>query len=149
MTDVVPSDEAGSADIERFLTAVNSVTTEDPAAVSAAIVANILQAPTAEAVLQQASTTQAEDVIGQRLLVRGVRWQHSDIADGPGFYALIDAVDDQGEVHVITCGSRNVMAQLFRLGELNALPCHVAIMQQEKATAAGFFPMFLEGRIAP
>lgn len=149
MTDVVPSDNIDAREIERFLTSVSEMVTDDPAAVSAAIVASILQAPNAEAVLTQATTTAAETIIGQRLLIRGQRFNRSDFAESAGFYAIIDAVNDDGEVMLVTCGSRNVMAQIFRLNELGALPCHAAIVQAEKPTAAGYYPMSLEGRTAP
>jgi hypothetical protein len=149
MSDVVPSQTVTNREVEAFLTSVDAQINDDPAAVAASIVASILAAPDAESVLQQASTTAAEDVLGQRLLIRGQRFNKSDKADGPGFYALIDAVNDDGEVMLITCGARNVMAQIYRLSELNALPCHAAIVQQEKPTAAGFYPMSLEGRQAP
>lgn len=149
MTDVVPSENISNREVEAFLTSVDAQVNDDPAAVAASIVASILQAPDAQSVLQQASTTQAVDVLDQRLLIRGQRFNKSDKADGPGFYAIIDAVSDDGEVMLITCGARNVMAQIYRLGELGALPCHAAIVQQDKPTAAGFYPMSLEGREAP
>lgn len=128
---------------------MHSQITEDPAAVAAAIVADILAAKTIDDVFAQQDTTHAEDILGERLMVRSVKWLGSDKADGPGFYSLLDAVDDAGTVRLVTCGARSVMAQLFRLQELNAFPLYVAIVQADRATAAGYFPMRLEPRTAP
>lgn len=149
MSDVQPSPNVTSTEVEKFLTAVMDQSVDDPAAVSTAIVASILQAKSVDEVLNRQNTVDASSVVGQRLAIRGARWMRSDLQEGPGFYALIDAANDDGEPLLITCGSRNVMAQVYRLIELNALPCYAAIEESERATAAGYHPMSLVGRTAP
>ena len=136
-------------DVEKFLTTVAGSIDQDPAAVQAAIVAGILASKTAEDVLHQQETTHAEDVIGVRLLITGLRWLRSDFEQGPGFYCVIDCTDDDGTRQVVTVGSANVMAQLFRLDELGHLPFYAAIVRATRPTAAGYYPMRLEGREAP
>jgi hypothetical protein len=148
MTDVQPIDTIANSEVERFLTSVEAAVMDDPAAISAAIVANILQARTAEDVFGTNDVTPAEDVLGQRLTIRGVRWNRSRYDDGPTVYAMIDAVDDDGEVLTISCSGRNVMAQLFRLNELGAFPAVCAIVQADRPTAAGYFVLNLVARAA-
>jgi hypothetical protein len=149
VTDVQASQEVASSDVERFLTSVNSQVIEDPEQISAQIVGDILRARSVEDVLGQRQLVEAESVLGQRIVVRNVRWMGSAFDDGPGFYAVIDAANDDGEPMMIGCGGRNVMAQLFRLIELGALPLYVRIQRADKATAAGYYPLYLDPATAP
>ena len=149
MTDVQPSPNASTADVERFLTGVHAQINTSPEEISAAIVADILKSASVEEVFAQQETTHAEDVLGERLLMQDVKWLGSDVDNGPGFYALIRAVDDDGVIQLVTCGARNVMAQLFRLQELNALPIYAAIVENDRKTASGYNVMRLEPRTAP
>lgn len=122
---------------------------EDPLQVSQAIVARILAAETLEEVLDQGKALHARDVLGRPFTAHAVRFNTSSFAGGesgsPGVFAVIDAeFHDDGSRAVVTCGSRNVMAQLYRakqLGELSAKP--FAIKESDTPTAAGFTPMWL------
>lgn len=149
MSDTQAMDVPNSQEVEKFLTSIGDQAIEDPAAVSSAIIANILQARSAEELFNRPETTDASSLLGVRIVVSGVRWMRSDFVDGLGFYCLIDAANDDGEKLTISCGSRNVMAQLYRAIELHLLPCYCAIVESERTTAAGYKVMSLEGRTAP
>jgi hypothetical protein len=124
---------------------IDAVIVEDPDAIALEIAKRILSATTADDVLAPQQTTPAEDVLGVPVEVRGVRWNPSAYNGGPGAYAVIDAVRvDTGEVLAISCGSRNVIVQLYRLVKLGALPRQVVIVRVSKPTSSGYYPMWLQ-----
>jgi hypothetical protein len=146
MTEVTYSE---SAEVERFIAAASAQVLDDPEAVSRAIVHDILTAPSIDKVFQQRELTHARDVLDERLTILGVRWMQGDYdTTGPGFYAVVEATNEDGEKLQISCGARNVMAQLYRLAELDAFPITAAIVESGRATAAGYRPMTLEPRNA-
>lgn len=150
--EVVKAEAGSAAPIEvseqrllEFLSAATGVQEVDPAQATLDIVKQILSAESAEAVLTRSEARHALDFVDHPIMVRGGRWQESDYKDGPvSFYALVDCVDDRGESFVLTTGSVSCMAQLWRLGQLGALPMMLTFRKAEHATAAGFFPMWLE-----
>jgi len=87
-------------------------------------------------------------VLGETLTVLAVRWLKGDFESGPGFYAVIEAANQDGEKVQVSCGAGTVMAQLWKLGELDAFPIQVAIVESGRTTAAGYKPMTLEHRNA-
>lgn len=118
---------------------------QDAAAAGMEIAARILRAESVDEVFEQGGATPALEVIDVPLIVNGLRWNRSDYeGEGAKVYALIDATRaDSGEELTITCGSRNVMAQLYRLDQLGALNTPVKIVRAERETARGFRPMWL------
>lgn len=121
----------------------------DPKEIQREIVLRIFQAETLEAIMQPVTTTVAEDVLGVTLQIRGYRRMPSTKADSAlKYYMLIDAVNPQGEVLNVTCGSINVMARLAALNAHGFLPMFGAIVESTKETASGYKPMDLIGRSA-
>ena len=117
-------------EVERFIAGATAQVLDDPEAVARAIAHDILTAPTIDEVFARRELTHARDVLGEPLVVLGVRWMQGDYnSTGPGFYAVIEAASDDGEKVQVSCGARNVMAQLWRLHELDAFPIHVAIVE--------------------
>lgn len=115
----------------------------DPEQAALDIVRRILSGASVDDVLGESEALHAKDVLGVTLAVTGVRWNQSDMADGPGFYALMECVDDKGEPFVVTCGALSCMAQLYRLDQLEAFPIRLCIEEVGKPTAAGYRPMHL------
>ena len=149
-----PAEPAATAELELSRDAilgtddaVEQIEYADPVEIARAIVERILEAPDAETVLQSSTTEHARDVIGQPLQLRGARFQRSRFADngqgGPTLYALLDCRDEENHDRLITCGSRNVLAQVYRLQELKALPANVRIVEGSE-TAQGYRPLWLE-----
>lgn len=113
------------------------------------ITERIMAATTVDDVLSGASSelTKAENILGVPLMILSVRFNASDFAltNPLGAYAVMDCVTTQGEKRVVSCGSETVMAQLYRLITMDALPVHVQINRTERATKSGFHPMSLSG----
>lgn len=144
MTDVVLPD---SEVFKRFLAAADEGTLDANAdQTSIDIIAKILQATDAAAVLGREDVLHARDYLGRPFKLIGVKFNKSEYdGAGPQFYALLDGVTADGEPLKITCGAKNVIAQAWKLLDLEALPISVELKQSEKATAAGFKVMWLEG----
>jgi len=140
--DLVERDDSRLA---AFLTAAQSAPPVDPEQAMLDIVRRILSAGDAAEVLDQQTGIHARDVLDQPLQIVGFDYNESDFGGtGPQFYMLLRCVDDDGQEFRVTCGAVNVMAQLYRLGELGALPIRAKIVEASKTTAAGFTPMWLE-----
>lgn len=117
---------------------------EDPQLVAREIVSRILEAETPEQVFSQGAAVHASDILGRPFTARSLRFNRSTFKEGSTVYALIDAEFlDDGSRGVVSCGSRNVMAQLYRLQELKALPANVKIVEADTPTEQGFKPMWL------
>lgn len=115
----------------------------DPDQISREIMDRIVQAETPEKVLEQAGTIAAEDYIGKPFVLTDARAMRSALDEGPGVYYALNCVDPEtGEPFVMTCGGRNVLAQVFRLKQLDALPRRVKITAAGK-TAQGYTPLWL------
>lgn len=148
-TDLVP--RAG-ADVELVPNRLAALLTEmkdraelDPEQVAQEIVNRILHAATIDEVLASGEARHAREILDQAVIVTAIKLNESDYADHAGIYMVADCSDPEfGESFAVTCGSATVMAQLYRLSELNAFPCKVKFTQSRKATRNGFFPMRLE-----
>lgn len=111
----------------------------------AGIVARILGAEGPDKVLDMGEPTKAEELEQVPLLVSGVSWQRSTFEEGPGVYAVIDAVrEDTQEQLKVTCGSVNVMTQLLKLQTMRAFPQKVKIVKSQRPTKSGYYPFWLQ-----
>lgn len=117
----------------------------DPEQASRDIVRRILEAEDLDALFEQAGTIGCDDVLGKPLSFRDFRPMRSAFEEGAGMYFVVDAADlETGEQLVISCGARNVMAQLYRAKQLGALPLNAAIVKAPRPTANGYYPLWLE-----
>lgn len=111
----------------------------------AGIVGRILGAADPEAVLDMGDPIKAAELEAVPLKVSGVRWMRSTFEEGPGVYAVIDAVRiDNDEALKVTCGGVNVMTQLLRLQTMGALPQIVKIVKATRPTKSGYYPYWLQ-----
>jgi hypothetical protein len=109
------------------------------------IVARILGAAGADAVLDMGEPVKAEELEQIPLLVKGVRWMRSTFDEGPGVYAVADAVRIDNEEQVkVTCGGVNVMTQLLKLQTMGVLPQKVKIVKASRPTKSGYYPYWLQ-----
>jgi hypothetical protein len=128
-----------------FLQAAKDQEQVTPEQAALDIVRRILASDTIEDVLAGTPAIHARDVVGDVLTITGYSFNESGFSEaGPGFYMLIECVDGNGEPFKVTCGALNVMAQLFRLGQLQAFPLAARLTEAENATKAGYRPMWLE-----
>lgn len=146
--EVVPTGpaEVESAAFLRFLAAADTEVTErDPDQVAMDIIRRILDATSVDDVLGGAGATHARDFLGRDFALTGVKFNQSSFdSAGPAFYALLEGADGNGEKVAITCGARNVIAQAWKLRDMDALPVVVQLVESPRETAAGFRPMWLE-----
>lgn len=137
--------KSNSTDIVQVLTRETPARITDPEETALAIVRQILEAPDAEAVLEMAGTTGARDMLGVPFRVRALRFMKSSFEEGSPVFAVVDIIrKDTGESTVMTCGGTNVTAQLARLQQLDALDRDLQIVQTEKPTTAGYYPLWLQ-----
>lgn len=133
-----------------FLSSAGNTESIDPEQAQLDIIRRILAAVDAEAVLQQQQAIHARDVVGLPLTILGFDYNESTFEEGGlSFYMLINCVNDEGEPYKITCGAVNVMAQLYRLGQLEAFPIKATIVEAGKPSKRGYKPMWLEAVPAP
>ena len=131
--------------VAAFLAAATNESDRDPLEVQLSMVSAILNATDiADVFSTQHDAQHMRDWIGIPFLCTGVKFNKSDQADGPGFYAVVDAVDKEGEKVVITSGAVQIMAQLFALNRLDGFPVMVCAREADKATASGYRPQWLE-----
>lgn len=143
MTDVATTNDMR---VVEFLAAGKNSAVVDPEQAQLEIIRRILASDSIADVLEQQEAIHAKDVLDERIRIVGFRYMESDLKEtGPAFYMLIDCVNDDGEPYSVTCGAVNVMAQLHRLGQLDALPMVGRIIETEKKTKAGYTPMWLHG----
>ena len=131
---------------QRFLAAADDEAGElDPDQVTIDIIGRILKATSVEDVLGGAGATHARDFLGVPFTLTDVRFNRSDFGDtGPAFYALLQGADDNGEAVTITCGARNVIAQAWKLRDMEALPVKVELAESERPTRRGYKVMWLQ-----
>ena len=105
---------------------------EDPAAIAARIEAQTLSASTADELFGEGEAVLKGQLhIGKAYRFLSVEWRPSDNYDEtkPGslpFYGLFKVADASGEIHLLSCGARNV------------------VLKAAKASAEGFFPRWLK-----
>jgi hypothetical protein len=131
---------------QRFLAAADAPGFEtDPDQVSLDIIARILNASSVDDVLGGAGAVHARDYLDTPFVLTGVRFNRSAFdGAGPQFYAVLEGADADGVPVAITCGAKNVIAQAWKLADMEALPIDLVIKQSSKATASGFHVMWLE-----
>jgi hypothetical protein len=111
------------------------------------IMLRILGAATKEQALASQEVKGADTLIGEPLEISDVKWKKSTKGEARGVYALITAKwETTGDDVIVSCGGKNVCAQLLRLKAGGHLPVRAAIVKSSKETANGFRPLWLEPR---
>ena len=129
-----------------------SFTVSSPEETSARIAERELNANSLDDLLGGSDTISGNDYVGKSFMVSDVEWLPSDIAgEGLPFYALIHAVDIEGEVIRITTGARSVLRKLAIMKHNGWLGdgSWVKIVKSEKKTDAGYQPLDLAKGTAP
>ncbi len=143
MTDNTPATQ--STTVERFLAATKAGQEQDPDVTAMQILEQIINSETAADVFGGAGAVHAKDMIGEPFVLVGIKFNESTMGgDGPDFYGILEAADDNGERFVISCGAVKVMARAWRAQDLDVLPVRVRIIAADHPTAAGYYPLDLE-----
>lgn len=114
----------------------------DPEAMSRAIAERILNADSVEAAFSPQSLTPWRSMLEVPVKIVDVHFNRSGF-EGQSIYAVADVVGPDGEIHTVTCGGRNVMAQLV-VGVKNGWFETNTFQLVEKKTSEGFGALWLE-----
>ena len=121
---------------------------DDPGEIAKAIILQLLQATTDEE-LQLSSATGWRELQGVPVEINGFRWRKSDFEEGSPVYVIVNGMRlDTGEVLALTTGSGNILAQLSNLARRDQFPTTWRLIEADKATKAGFKPLWLE-KVSP
>lgn len=120
---------------------------EDPEAISAEIVAQILAAGSdKELATMQSGAIGWRELLDIPVELIGFRWRPSSFEDGSSvFFVVAGNRLDTGEPVILTTGSRNVLAQLVNMAERGTITgAIVRLVEADKATRQGFKPLWLQ-----
>lgn len=130
--------------VRRMLETIKDDAVADPQAVSLDIVERILKAKNVREALTPPQTVAARDVLERPLVITGVHWNESDFTEGFSAYAVLEATDPKTEEElVVTCGGRNVMAQLYMISQFEGFPVRARFGESGRQTARGYRPLWL------
>lgn len=116
----------------------------DPEAATLRIAMRTARALTVEELLAADDDRGWKSHLGEKFTIRHVDWMRSSFRGGFGFFAVVDAVNADGEPCILTCGATQVVIQLARLmqkGWNKDYP--VKLVQNKNATADGYYPLRL------
>lgn len=128
--------------IEQAIDAMRAQAAEvqDPEAVAMRIVADIMNAESVDDVLADNNLLSTEDMEDRSFTITDISFNNSGYEDDKiGVYAVVTAVDPNGERLMFTTGSANILAQTVRLQALNALDTPVTV---SSATSAGGYKVY-------
>lgn len=117
----------------------------DPIVVQREIISTILDADNADDILGQTTNTVGlSAMLDTPFELLSVRIMKSNLPDGLGVFAVLDATMDDGREAKVTTGAGNVMAQAVALWKNDLLPIRVRAVEAETPTASGYKPQRLE-----
>ena len=118
---------------------------EDPQEIALRITQQILQAGDVDAIFAVTESTPMQELLGIGIEVDDVTFHASSFKDGPPVYALIKATRlDSGDKVTASCGGRSIMAALFRMKQLQALPQRIKVENSKKPNAEGNHTLILK-----
>lgn len=112
------------------------------------ISSRVLAADTLDAIFSSASgdAEKAESMLDAPLMLTDVDWLESDFRGQDGTYpafVLLTVSDTNGETHKVSVGANTVVEQVYKLIVGGHLPHAIIIRKVKKATAAGYYPLYL------
>ena len=114
------------------------------------IVASILSKSTIEEVLTPATSTALGELAGRPITVHDVRRIEGGQNRDLGFFLVLDVEDDStGNRAVYSTGALNVVAQLAKAVELDALPFKCTLTVTESKTTPGRYIQWLTDQERP
>lgn len=140
----MPKEETKS-EVDKILTGVAPQRITDPKEATVQIMDRIFKAETLEDMFAVMNTSGADELIGRPLKIKAFQWFKSAFEDGPGAYAVAEVTMlDTNEERTATFGGANVVAMIARMADLGKLDTPVRMVKAEKATARGFYPLWLQ-----
>ena len=139
--EVVTTQAEGQSKPERLPSRLADFIASDIAEVSekttdpmARIIDQVLNAETADAVLTPFEVQQAKDIVGVPIVIQAFELNESEYDAGSPFYASMACqFPPDGDLQVVNCGHKKVIAQLVRLKQLDAFPVPVKFITRGKS----------------
>ena len=142
--EITPVDDGTNA-LVAYREHLKNLTPEDPAEIQERILRAILEAGSAEDVINAGAALAMDKVLDLPLTVERIRAGESTFADGPDYYLLVDAtIKSNGDKVTFSTGASDVVMKLTALDMKGFLPCDVKLVRSTKPTAKGFYPVFLK-----
>lgn len=136
----------GNADeaMQLFRDHVSTLTAVEDVDVQAKVLQAVLAATTAEDILRAGEALPAEQLLNIPIRVEGIRASESGFVDGADYYLHVDAtIIGNGDKVTFSTGSSDVVMKLVAFSMRGLFPVDCRIERAAKATANGFFPLFL------
>ena len=143
--ETLPAQPTGGDDeLAELIAHGQSLTVEDPAEVQERIVRQMMRSQNVGDLLRAGEATPAADLYNVPLRFLGIRASESDYVDGADLYLHIEArIIGNGDAVTVSCGARDVVVKLLLADMRKWFPFDAMIVQSTKATAAGYYPVFL------
>jgi hypothetical protein len=130
--------------LERFAPMVTMLPLETEGDMSA-IFERIIDAGRWEDLDAPWESSDAEHLIGRKLILRSAKRRPSDFTEGLGFFLVMDCADYQtGEPVTAVNGSVAVIAQVVRAYAIGALPMVIEFVVADRPTKRGYHPHHLK-----
>lgn len=121
------------------------VEASDPQVIAEAIARRILFAETEADAFADVSTWSSKENVGREYEVHDCVVLRSTFGDGQSGFLAIQATDlETGEIGVLTSSATKIGAKLLWLRLHDAFPRKVRIIQAERASSNGFYPLDIE-----
>ena len=138
--ELVPSQTA----IEELTAYINGLEPEDEEEVQERILRNILRAGSPDELAGAGAAVKAIELAGIHLRAHALHPAESDFSDGPGWYLHVDVETvGNGDRLTMSVGAQDVVVKLVQAARRGWLPFDFRMERAQKATKAGFFPLFM------
>lgn len=145
-TEVLPAVRADVQELYEILTdeVEPPEVSTDPEAIQREIMEQIWNATSDADLLMVGQATPWQELIGLPVEIAGFTWRKSRYDQGAKVFFVVQATRlDSGEKVVLTTSGKNVIMALANIARRDAFPFVGKLMQAEKPTAAGYYPLWL------
>lgn len=117
----------------------------DPQALADEFALRLLAAPNPEELFSVTEAVKAQDILGEVFTLIDARFLRSDYLEDGGLsvYALLSCRSEQRGAFAVTCGGRNVVAQVLVSLEQGWLPRELCFTEAGRETAGRDRPLYL------
>lgn len=136
---VMPSNEPAEPDkFGQWLTDSGAIERDPDLDPYQRIIDQVLSAATPDDVLTPIEAYKARDMVDVQLVLHGFEMNESSFDVGSPFYASMHVTRaDTGEIMVVNCGHKKMIAQLIRLQQLGGYPFNVKVIEQGRSKITG------------
>lgn len=130
--------------LEELTAYIKGLEPEDEGAVQDRILRSIMTATTPDELADAGGAVPSTQLLGVPLRAHALHPAESTFADGPGWYLHVEVETVlNGDRLTMSVGAQDVIAKLVQAARRGWLPFDFKLERSQKATAAGFFPIFM------